>query len=333
MSKSLLCLALLAAWPLASGFRCVAQLRDMTDSKPRGPTGSITGSVVTSNNQPLQNTWVQLQGVVSGKITSTYTDTDGSFEFPDLPDGDYLVLARSQQDEASEQVHVRFGQIWVTLKMPLRAALRGNGQTTVSASQLQVPDKARGELQKAQEAIDKGKLANAARSIEKALSIYPHYPEALTLRAAFELQDRHLDQALVDADLATQYDPTYGQAYFVLGATYGSLRQFDQAIRILDRGIATAPNPWMGYFEMGKVLVAKGEFAAALHQADKASRLVPRNFPPIHLLKAEAYVGLKDHATAITELQAYLKAEPAGPSAQLARQRIEQLRAATVQER
>jgi len=260
---------------------------------------------------------------------STFTSPDGSFELNDIPEGDYTLVAKSRLQETSQEVHIRIGQNWLTLTMPSRDVSSTDGQATVTATQLQVPEKARSALQKARDALSKSKLVDAARYVEKALSVFPHYAEALTLRGVLELQDNKQEQARADAEEAIEYDPNCGKAYVLLGSAYVSLQQLDQAIRTLDHGIALTPDSWLGYFEMSRALMAKGDFSGGLRQAEKASALTPRNFPALHVLKANAYIGLRNHLAASAELETYLKEEPDGPYSLQVRRTLDEIHLAT----
>ena len=191
------------------------------------------------------------------------------------------------------------------LTTPSQDGSRIDRQSTISVGQFAVPEKARSQLYKAWNAVNKNKLDDATHYVEKALSFCPHFAEALTLRAILETQDANsIGQAQADAEKAIEYDPNYGGAYIVLGTIYSFYHQYNDAIRTLDRGIALLPNISVGYFEMGIALVGKGDFAGGLRQAQKASSL-DTAYPYLHLLKAYAYEGLKDQAASNAELEVF----------------------------
>jgi tetratricopeptide (TPR) repeat protein len=189
---------------------------------------------------------------------------------------------------------------------PSRNKSSPDRQATISAAELRVPGKARDACRKAWFAMSENKLGDAARYIEKALSVWPQYAAALALRATLEMQDTNShERAKDDAEKAIEYDPNYAAGYIVLGSAYNSLGQFDDAIRTLDRGIALLPTTWQGYYEMSYALLGKGDFLGGLHQAEKASSLGSGNYPDLHLVKAYCYVGLKNQSAAKAELEAF----------------------------
>jgi tetratricopeptide (TPR) repeat protein len=191
-----------------------------------------------------------------------------------------------------------------------------NRQMTISTAQLGVPAKARDALRKAWDAARKHKLADAARYTERALSFFPKFAEALALRATLEMQDtKSMEQAKADAENAIEYDPNYGAGYVVLGSIYNYFRQFDDATRTLDRGIALTPTRWQGYYEMSIALIAKGDYIGGLRQAERSSTLDSDSHqcPELHLLKAYAYMGLKNRSAATAELEAFRRMDSHSP--------------------
>ena len=59
--------------------------------------------------------------------------------------------------------------------------------------------------------------------------------------------------------------------------------------------MSLSPASWQAHFEFSKALLGKGQFPAALRQANKAAELAPVNYPAIHLVRAHALLGVKDY--------------------------------------
>jgi tetratricopeptide (TPR) repeat protein len=284
--------------------------------------GTIVGAVRTSDNHAAANVRVELEGAFLTTSPSAYTAADGSYELTDVPAGEYTVIARTGMQEARESIHINGGRTFLNLTFSSQRSTDNNHDATVSAAQLRVPRKAQDLLEKARDAINKGRMKDVASNIDKALAIYPQYADALTLRAALELQDNREQDARSDAEKAVEYDPNYGRAYVVLGAIYSSMREFDLAIRTLNHGIAIEPNAWQGYYELSKAFLKKGECLESLRQAERASRLSSVAYAPVHIVKAYSYIGLGNAPAAITEFKIYLKQEPNGPVSQQVRQTL-----------
>jgi tetratricopeptide (TPR) repeat protein len=301
-----------------------------TTRLPDGQTATIEGRVHSIDDHPVSGARVILSAALKGTRLSTYSGSDGSFEFSDLAEGAYLLSATMGVLEVTDQVQVNLGPNWVSLTMPSKQPSEADPGAPVSVAQLGVPGKAHNALLKAWDAMNKNKTVDAARLIEKALAVFPRYAEALMLRAALELQDNSRELALTDAQKAVEYDPNYGRAYFLLGSTYNSLGRFDDAVTTLDRGLAIAPNTWQGHYELSKALLAKGDAAAALREAEKASSLLsPRTYPALHLVKAYAYMGLKNESAASAEIETFQRLDPMDRRSGEAKQMLEKLRASS----
>jgi len=271
-------------------------------------TGWISGTVRSADGQPVEDVTITVRKD-SRDILTIYAAPDGSFEIARVPTGEAELVAKQGLNEASEHVSVMPGSNWVHLTLAISNGSNAKG-AAVTAAQLAVPAKARRDLEKAQDALHKKKLSDATRLIQKALVVWPHYAEALLLRAVMERQANSPQLAAADAEQAVGYDPNYPIAYFVLGSVYNDLDRNEDAIRTLDHGIAIGPTYWQGYYEMSRALLRKGDFQAALRQAEHSSSLAPKEFATIHLVKGYAYLGMNNSGAARTELETYVKMKP-----------------------
>ncbi|HXW89433.1 MAG TPA: carboxypeptidase regulatory-like domain-containing protein [Terriglobales bacterium] len=303
---------------------------DWPDSRTQqasSPTsGKILGFVTTPDGQPVPYASISTWGGAEGPL-SIIAGEDGRFELQHVHSGHYELSATAGSRQGWAAVDVTDGVSMVTLTIPSPGDSSGDGRTTLSVAQLAVPSNARREFQKAEDSLHRKKLVEAANHIEHALSFWPRYAQALVFRAVLELNQDAPKLAQVDAEKAVEYDPSYGKAFIVLGSSYNRLQRWDDAIRTLNRGIAIAPADWPGYYELSRALLAKRNFADALRQAEKASTLIATNYPPLHLLKGYAYLGLGNEAAASQELEVCLKLDPNGTIAPTVRKTLDQLHA------
>jgi tetratricopeptide (TPR) repeat protein len=250
---------------------------------------------------------------------------DGSFELQGVPAGQYEVVAQNGVAETRTSISVTEGANFVTLILPSTGKAGQNDGSMVSAAQLTVPKKARHEYEKAENAAQKSKWAEANQRLQRALMIWPKFAEALVLRAIIERNQSSTEQAITDAEKAVESDPTYGKAYVVLGAAYTDVNRWDDAVRALDHGERIAPDYWQAYYEMSRTLLLKQDFAAALQQAQKASDMGHTKFAMLHLIKGYAYLGLSNQPAARTELETYVKLEPKSDAALRVRTILERM--------
>lgn len=292
-------------------------------------TGSLSGSVRTTDGKAIRNARVELRSPLSAQvINSTYTLPNGSFEFDQLASGHYEVVVTSGVNEVRDQVDVYSSGATVSLHMGADNEAAADGSPgMVSVAQMKVPGKARSLYRKAQGHVEKNKLDDASQELQKALAIAPTYAPALTLRALIAMQRGNATAALPDLESAVQNDPAYGLGYIVLGSAYNMQARYDDAIRVLSRAEALAASAWQLHFELSKALLGKGDYQKSLQQAGRAGALAAADYPPLHLVMAHAYLGLKDYSQAITELEQFISRDPNGADSARARKALDQVRA------
>jgi tetratricopeptide (TPR) repeat protein len=292
-------------------------------------SNSVSGSVRGADNRPLGNVHVELRDSNGSVIGAVSTGNGGDFEFRQIAQGTYHVVATAGVDQAEERVEVNSWTTTVNLRMSTSGSKppSDGGRSTVSVAQYRVPERAREELRKAREASVKGKAPEAQNHVAKALEIYPQYADALTMRAILKLAARNAEGAVQDLEQAIQYDGSYAMAYLVLGSAFNSEAKFDDAIRALQRGETLSPDAWQAYFEMGKAYLGKTDYAAALHQLDRAQSLAPPDYPLIRLIRAHVLMQMDRYAEAVTDLQTYLDKNPEGADAELAQKMLDEAKA------
>jgi tetratricopeptide (TPR) repeat protein len=293
---------------------------------------SISGSVRTADGRPMGNIRVELRDGSTGSIVnSAYTGAGGTFEFQQIPQGSYEVVATSGTQQVEERVESRSMNAMVDLRLPSPAngnsPSDGMGNRTISVAQYKVPEAAREELRKAREASVKDKHDEAQRHLEKALDLAPNYADALTLRAIYKLDAKDIDSAIDDLNKAIQNDANCALAYMALGSAFNMQSKFDDALRTLQRGESLAPDAWQTYFEMGRAYAGKSDFEAAVRALDRAQTLAPAEFPLIRLVRAHALLSLNRYGDAAADLEAYLNKNPNGPEVGQAQRMLERARA------
>lgn len=280
--------------------------------------GSVTGTVTTLDDRTLRDAHVELRNVMAGAmLTSTTVAPDGSFQIYNIPPGTH---------EAREQIEIR--SMPVSVRLQLATESRELPGSSISVSQINVPDKARHEYAKAEEAYGKNKLPEAREHLERVLAKAPRFAEALTLRGILELNQGKLQKALSDLQQAVAANPGYARAYIAQGAALNLAEKFDDAIRSLQSGAALAPDSWQAYFELSKTMLAKDQYEESLKYATKAADLMS-DFPLIRMGKAYALLGMHRYQEAINELERFLALEPSGPQAEYARATLNHVRALT----
>src|SRR5262249_7123484 len=172
------------------------------DMPARG-SGTISGTVHDMGSVPLRDVRVELTDSNGQIVNSTYTSPSGSFEFSGVNPGFYTVVATAGLAQARERIEANPGISIVKINLASNdRPPDGVQEHTISVAQYKIPGKARDEYQKARTAMEKEKLDEASKHLEKALAICPNYAEALTLRGVLELNEKNPEAAMADLDKA-----------------------------------------------------------------------------------------------------------------------------------
>lgn len=290
--------------------------------------GSITGSVTSMTNAPIANARVELRDISTGTmVASTYSQSTGKFEFNNIPNSSYEIVAVSGLAQTSERLIGSKANNYVELRLSVPDA-DNSANSTVSVAALKVPDKARKEFNKAAEAYDKHKpVEKINEHLARALQIYPRFAQALTLKAVLLIEQSNFADAKPLLQESIDSDASYPVPYVAMASILTFEQKYDDSVRTLERAVPLAPTMWQIYFEMGKALLAKGDFERSLRNINKAESLNPERYNAVYLLKAHALLGLKNYHAAINQLQQFLQGAPSGPDSDRARNVLRQTEA------
>lgn len=292
-------------------------------------TGSISGTVVAVDGKPQFNVSVQLRDLGTGHtLASAYTNAAGRFSFDRVPYGSYELVATQQLASLRQNVALRSGVEVVSFRLNTwDPDATSSHNAMVSLAELKVPQRARDAYQKAEQAIAKHKSEDVAKYVQKALDIYPAFAPALTLRGALSLDKDDLAAAVDDFDKAIHADSSYAMAHVAMASALNRLDKFDDALRAAERASSLSPNSWQPYFEMAKSYVAKADYQRALQQLAHAQGQMSQDYAPLHLLRANVLLGLKNFNDAATELKLFLRIAPNDPNASAAQDTLGKLNA------
>jgi hypothetical protein len=199
--------------------------------------------------------------------------------------------------------------------------------TTVSATAYAAPKDARKAYEKGLEAEGKGKLADARRYFEKAVEIYPSHANAWFQLGTVLQKENQKDAARTAYTQATTADSRFLAPYLSLALMAGEAENWTEVLNltghILDRDPLNYPDAYF-YNSVANYNLKKTEDAEK--SGLKAERLDVRNrFPQLHLLLAEIFAQKSNYATAISEMQTYLKLAPDAKNADQVRERVTKL--------
>jgi tetratricopeptide (TPR) repeat protein len=293
-------------------------------SNAYGIQSGLSGSVRDFQGRPVGNARVEIVDLNSGRVVSTvFTYPNGSFEFPRLDAGRYEVIATAGVSESRNRLDL-MGDRDLNIRLPSTLAASGQ-EKTISVAQMKVPGKARKIFDKALNAFRHARIDDAFNLVQKALGVCPDFAQALTLRGVLKMRKGDNEQAQPDLEKAVELDNSDDMGFVALASLYNNQKRYDEATRLLDRGIVLHPDSWQAHMEMARAEVGKKNPDAALKSLAKCDRNAPDSIYFRHLIRAQALILQKNYQPAVAELELFLKQEPEGPNSEPARKLLADL--------
>jgi Tfp pilus assembly protein PilF len=303
---------------------CWSQTRTPTVDLARR-TFSIQGSIRNyDSNHPMEMLKVDLKKLTGVVVATTFTRSNGEFEFGGLTPGQYLIVVEERGYEPIREnieiINTSRPGVYLFLKRPLEIT-RSEPGSAVSARELSLPRKARDAMQKGTERLYqkkdyRGSLAEFQRVIREAPSYYEAYEQMgvayMNLGQTSEAEEAFRKSLELSEN-------KYPGAYFWLASLLCDNQKFAEAEPLARRGLELDANAWRGHFELARTLLGLKRLEAAEKSAQEA-RTRNSAFPPLYLVLANIHINRRDYPALVEDLDTYLKLDPSGPMSEQARQ-------------
>jgi len=127
-----------------------------------------------------------------------------------------------------------------------------------------VPPEARSEFEKGETALlTQKKLAEGILHLEKAIAVYPNFPEAQIELGTAYMDAKEWDKAELALKKAIELAPNASNPFFALGELYLQQKKYSEAEKRLRQGLRIDNRSWRGHFALGRVYWASGDVQAA----------------------------------------------------------------------
>ena len=197
---------------------------------------------------------------------------------------------------------------------------------TVSATAYAAPKDSRKAYEKGLEAEKNGKLSDARKYFEKAVETYPRHANAWFHLGTILQKENQKDAARTAYTQATTADSKFLPPYLSLASMAGEAENWTEVVTLTGHILNSDPLNYPGaYFYNSVANYRLKKIEDAEKSGLKAERLDLRNrFPLLHLLLAEIFAQKNNYATAISEMQTYLKLAPNAKNADQVRERVKE---------
>jgi tetratricopeptide (TPR) repeat protein len=272
----------------------------------------IHGSVVSSQGQPIANATVEIRDQRGIQVGGSLTNNAGTFEISTAAaPGEYTVLAAKEMQTGNQWVKLGQPNLEVRIALPVMAegAAPQSSRYTVSAARLSVPAKVGKSLEAAQKRFDKADWRGAIAEIDRALQIDPNCAWAFSMRAYIKLAGNDVSGAVEDAARAVALDSYDSESYVALATAYNYAKEFKRAAEAARKALGLRPDAWQARLEMAKSLYGQDQCVVALSVLDG----ITRDFPDVHLMRANVLMRLSRSREAADEFNIFLKQAPNDP--------------------
>ena len=296
-------------------------------SPDKSALGSIRGRVLTPEGNYIASNVKITLNTLRGPVAIIYTDTQGQFEFQELPPGNYQLeiepTDRDQFDVSAEAVQVYRGMPSVvshTLKAKQGAPNANKHGKTVSVAELDpaIPSSAKKEFEKATKASQKGLADQAISHLRKAIAIYPNFVMARNDLGVQLLGQGKLEDAAQELRTAVSLDPSSFNPALNLGIVLVQQHQFEDAATILRKALALESGSPAALLYLGITSMALGRFDEAEASLKKAYEHGGPHYALANFHLGQLYMNKGQRDLALKSFQLYLADIPdAANSAQV----------------
>lgn len=294
---------------------------------------TVSGDVMTAEgNRRVEGASVSVNDSAGNQIAQEYTNSAGIFRFVGLRRSTYILKVSADGFQPTElHVDLSFSSDrGITFYLKALQHDRGPAPAgaAVSSHELSLPESVRDSLAAGRQALyTHNKPSEALNHFEKALKKAPGCYEAKYESGMAYLKLQKTPEAMSSFRQALKLsDGKFGDADIALGTLLLDQGQSDDGEKLLREGIALSPGSWMGFYEVAKLEVRKGNFTEAETTAGQARSLAP-NVPMIYQLLSVIHLRLQNYPALLKDIDNYLRLDSTSPAAERARQVRQEIQA------
>ena len=205
----------------------------------------------------------------------------------------------------------------------------GEGATTVAASSLAAPKDARKAFDKAQDLMQKGKVNDAYKNYQKAVSLYRGYAAAWCEMGRIEAGSGQFDKAVLSFREAVKADAKYADGYVQLGALAVRDKNWQEAADLTGQALKLNSFDYpLAWFDNAVANYNLNHMEEAEKSAVKTERLDTRHrYPQAEYLEGLIQINRRDYKAAAESIRGYLKRAPDAADATQARDQLAKIEA------
>lgn len=316
----------------------LAQRPSGGNSGSRGSGGIIDVQVRYIDGRPgPRGIHVRLEHAEGGAEADLETVDGGKCQFHQPTSGVFIVrIAEHDYKEVSARVELvgnPMGYVILDLVPLKKESTPGvsvppvDPADAVSVKDLAIPETARLEFSKGEEAMRAKNADESVKHFQKAIKLYDAYPQAYRMLGDAFVEKQQWPEAESALKKSIELQPDLAPAYFDLGALRNQTKNYPGAEEALKKGLELTPDATVGKYELAKTYWGMGRWQDAAPFAADTVKALP-DLAAAHVLLANIRLKQRDAAGALHEYQEYLRIEPQGSMAPQVREMIEKIQKA-----
>ena len=280
---------------------------------------------------------VRLESAEGGAEADLETIQGGKCQFHQATSGVFIVrISEGRYKEVSERVElISSPRAYVTLNLvplnkepvPEVSVPPTDAADSVSVKDLAIPEPARLEFNKGEDALRAKNADESVKHFQKAIKLYDDYPQAYRMLGDAFVEKQQWPEAESALKKSIELQPDLAPSYFDLGALRNQTKNYPGAEEALKKGLELTPDATVGKYELAKTYWAMGRWQDAAPFAVDTVKAVP-DLAAAHVLLANIRLKQRDAPGALHEYQEYLRIEPQGAMAPQVRDMVEKLQKA-----
>jgi tetratricopeptide (TPR) repeat protein len=287
-------------------------------------------------NHRIEAALVSVTDSGGNQIEQEYTNGAGIFRFVGLRRAQYILKVSAEGYQPTElHVDLSFSSdrgITLYLKSLQNDRASSAPGVAVSSHELSLPPSVRDSLVSGRQALyARNNPSDALKHFDQALKKSPGCYEAKYESGIAYLKLQKTSDAMSSFRQALNLsNGKFGDADIALGTLLIDAGQPEDGEKALREGIALSPGSWMGFYEVAKLEVRKGNLAEAETSAAQARSLAP-NVAMIHQLLSIVHLRQQNYPAVLQDIDNYLQLDSTSPAAARAKQVRQEVQARLAQ--
>ncbi len=193
---------------------------------------------------------------------------------------------------------------------------------TVSALDLQAPNKAVEEYNRGNSAMRAQHTDEAIKHMRRAVDAYPKFVSAHIGLGLAYLDQEDKPHARSEFETAAKLDPKFPGSFMNLGLVALATNDFESAQPQLEKAASLHPKDARILTSLAYAQNGNHHYQEVLQTAKLVHSLSHKGLANVHYVAASAAMSLKDYSTVASELSLFISEDPTNPFAPVARQNL-----------